>query len=660
MEKLKSAGQMHRKNIVRILRQDKDRVLVTEVLPYETPIIFDDEAFYNRLKSSNTDDSIEDRVFNILINDLEKCKIPYNYKIRHTDLSQRTLSLLHPASQIKIKKFYEEYENLMIYYCGKSPASIRYPSKVASVFFEKNENDDIFSSKTDRKTTESTDKLCRHSPSYFTYKSFDRLYKFFESEEYLKLEKEHSYLHTLDVTKCFNSIYTHTILWALKDKTFIKNNLRDTAATFGNKFDELMQRANHNETNGIIIGPEISRIFAEIILQQIDIDTINKLQKKGIYYSKQYEFKRYVDDVLIFAKDKLTAKAVFSCYTDSLKDYNLHVNESKCSLISRPFITQKSKIIYSANKAVNKYIESFLVVSKKNKSLKPIKIRCPHNLLNNFIKSIKSICAEHGADYDMVSSYLIAILNERLKRVLKNTDNNNKTDLKKQKRYINSIISILDAQFFLYSVSPTVAASYRVGFSIITAIRFAEKCLPDNKEIIKQRIFDLCAEYFKNAFPSSDVDKYVSLEHVNILLAAKELGDGYLFSENTIRIIPIDKLSYFSVISLLYYIENNAIYQNIYRDIINYLNISFLSFEDIESDSQKAHLFLDIMSCPYISTRKKSKWLKKFCNQFNIDTSNKDSIMDAIDRFESKMWYVNWSHLDILRSLEKKELKRVY
>lgn len=42
--------------------------------------------------------------------------------------------------------------------------------------------------------------------------------------------------------------------------------------SFGSKFDSLMQRMNYNETNGILIGPEVSRIFSEIILQAVDAE----------------------------------------------------------------------------------------------------------------------------------------------------------------------------------------------------------------------------------------------------------------------------------------------------------------------------------------------------------------------------------------------------
>ena len=39
-----------------------------------------------------------------------------------------------------------------------------------------------------------------------------------------------------------------------------------------------MQNLNYGETNGIVIGPEFSRIFAELILQEIDKSVKNILE----------------------------------------------------------------------------------------------------------------------------------------------------------------------------------------------------------------------------------------------------------------------------------------------------------------------------------------------------------------------------------------------
>lgn len=85
----------------------------------------------------------------------------------------------------------------------------------------------------------------------------------------------------------------------VKDRPF-----EDSDKTFGGQFDILMQNLNYGETNGIIIGPEFSRIFAELILQRIDLNVMYYLRdnrdSKRLEFKTDYEIFRYVDDFFVF------------------------------------------------------------------------------------------------------------------------------------------------------------------------------------------------------------------------------------------------------------------------------------------------------------------------------------------------------------------------
>src|SRR5690606_30212828 len=113
--------------------------------------------------------------------------------------------------------------------------------------------------------------------------------------------KKYNFLYKFDVSKCFNSIYTHSISWAILGKKFSKEIIGKEKETFGSKFDTLLMDLNYNETNGIIIGPEFSRIFAEIILQSIDLTVLHRIeQQHNLKYKRDYEVFRYVDDYFVF------------------------------------------------------------------------------------------------------------------------------------------------------------------------------------------------------------------------------------------------------------------------------------------------------------------------------------------------------------------------
>jgi hypothetical protein len=54
-----------------------------------------------------------------------------------------------------------------------------------------------------------------------------------------------------------------------------------------------------------LIGPEFSRIFAEIILQKIDITIEKKLKENNYFLKVDYEMYRYVDDYFLFCDDSV-------------------------------------------------------------------------------------------------------------------------------------------------------------------------------------------------------------------------------------------------------------------------------------------------------------------------------------------------------------------
>ncbi len=276
-------------DIIKVDTNDKLRTLLTDVLPYELPLWFSNFTMYQRFSTS-----VHANAYKVIsgldFNSDTGIYIPLDYLVsRGGDKSPRAISIMHPAAQLKVCDFYNEYDDLIEYYCTKSEYSLRYPYRKSTKFFGKaQEGSKLIAG------VESVDEERIVSSSYFKYKKYPFLYRFFESYEYHKLEKQFHSMLQVDVTKCFPSIYTHSIGWAVKNKRLAKSKSK---GSFDGQFDGLMQLTNYRETNGIIIGPEVSRIFAEIILQKIDLNLVEKMTKKYKYQiSKDYNFRRYVDD----------------------------------------------------------------------------------------------------------------------------------------------------------------------------------------------------------------------------------------------------------------------------------------------------------------------------------------------------------------------------
>ncbi|EEH9262121.1 RNA-directed DNA polymerase, partial [Salmonella enterica subsp. enterica serovar Muenchen] len=265
--------------------------------------------------------------------------------------SLRRLSLIHPRSQLNYCEFYKNYSSVITYNSSKSNYSIRYPKKVANSFFLYEKNGAERYKGEDIETTE--DELMRkYSSSYFSYGGFNRIYKLFQSKSFFELEKRFSIMWMLDVSHCFDSIYTHSVSWALKNKAYIRKHVTNSNQ-FGQELDTLMQRSNNNETNGIPIGSEFSRIFAELIFQRIDNNIeLDLMDEHGWKNKKDYVILRYVDDFIVFCNNESNAEIISKTINVKLNEFNLQLNKNKFKKYSRPFCTSKTGLIIKVNELI--------------------------------------------------------------------------------------------------------------------------------------------------------------------------------------------------------------------------------------------------------------------------------------------------------------------
>ncbi len=643
-----------------IKKSDYLRVLISETLPIEVPIIFSNEGFYDFLKEKEKiDNQILTDIINYLVQDSEKktkYTIPFSYNILKGDNEYRHLSLIHPIAQWKIKELYEKYENIILYFCQKSPASIRCPQKIASFFYRKIIEDNKYKLNSDITLTHKDDYI-KYITSFFSYKGYVRLYHFFESKNFLELEKKFSIFWSLDVAKCFPSIYTHSFSWALKDKEYIKSNLQKTQ--FCDEFDRVMQFANYNETNGIVIGPEISRIFAEMIFQKIDCNVINILEKKCKYqFYKDYYFCRYVDDIHIFAPNNSIAKEIYDCYSSALLDFKLYLNTAKLKKYNRPFITTKTTLIEEVKKATNIFLEKiFDTISQNNKKREIIDA---WSLSNSYLKTIKSICNIRGVSYNEISAYVIAIFTKKIENKIIMSIKKNCTN-KEEKLYYDVLVILLEIIFFFYIVHPSI--NYKISNTLILLInRLKKDLLPSYKEALYEFIYKFGEDFLNTYNNPLVIDNFLSLEYINILICLGELGENYLIEEQKLRDVFLKEgncPSYFNLMALMFYIKNHEKYDGIRDIIIKEIDFIIGNNNDREFDPQKnteqCLLLLDSLACPYIFENKKIELIKLFYEKITKKEPNKKEIANFLEKMNKRKWFFDWENINLLNLLKKKK-----
>lgn len=129
-----------------------------------------------------------------------------------------------------------------------------------------------------------------------------------------------------DIAKCFPSIYTHSIPWALHGKGVAKKSSSITSHA-GNLLDKCTQNLQDRQTNGLLIGPHSSNIISEIILTSIDQELLVKGHKK---------LKRHVDDYTFYAETHEQAEQFLRDLRMALRSYEMFLNEKKTEILGLP------------------------------------------------------------------------------------------------------------------------------------------------------------------------------------------------------------------------------------------------------------------------------------------------------------------------------------
>lgn len=598
-----------RKRKVR-LRYKEERVLFSDVLPYELPVIFSNRYFYRFLLECNAkiadngaleyDKTISEGAKQILCLifdckneselshwNIEKNKggtIPFVYQILHKPTKSRTLSLIHPANQMEVVSFYKKYRSLMLYYCNRDEFSLRHPKKVACYFYYR----DRLHSRLLGKKSDSIELFFNeyeNLKSYFSYESYTHIHKFYEDYLYQRAEKKFEHLITFDIQSCFDSIYTHSIAWATcGGRTTYKQNFNGADdKSFGYAFDRMMQRMNYGETNGIVIGPEFSRIFSEIILQQVDRSVKHRLSALGYRPNTDYLCYRYVDDYFFFYNDKTVREEAMRAYMEELHEYKLSISENKTHQYERPFITE----ITIAKQGIVKLIADYLsfhdggnvVVEDDEENKDPDEyqaeqsihmdrqklkesLECNDRLFfrsNHMIAKYKAVISTTNVENRKVVNYALTRIERKLLAVLNRFDRHYKnltaaihagvqaeaclTKRKNMEMMLTDyLVELCDVVFFLYSDCKRINTTLKVMNILNKIIIYLDhdyhsangSDLPRFTNAIRDTVFRNIQKEIEQVFRLSQYNEQTPLESLFLLVTIKSLRSKYHINQDVL------------------------------------------------------------------------------------------------------------------------------
>lgn len=682
------------------LTHRKQRSILTDMLPFEVPPTFSNRGFYRFLRDNSVEiekgqlrwicktDAL-DRTMQLLFgikagtpiktevvtewgkektrrsvpcNKCEMATIPFNFRVAH-NLDGRTLSVVHPRNQVAVASFYVNHSAMIIYHTSVSEFSIRRPVSVSRYAYYK---DKLHEERLDPAAgLEEEGREYEQLGSYFVYRRYRNIHRFFESYKYHRCEKKYDAMVQIDVSKCFDSIYTHSLPWAILGKDQTKFKLDESKHTFGGRFDALMQNLNHKETNGIVIGPEFSRIFAEIILQSVDAELLRKLAKANLQHKVDYEIFRYVDDFFVFYNDESTQLKIFETLQEILKGKKLSINTAKIKHYKKPIITEitiaKERISELLNNAIDPACEQQSLVDPAIQPTK--KLVCDINA-NRLITRYKAAIKEAGVTYGDLLNYTFAIIENKIEKLFKAYVESDKSD-QDGKRLSNALLAIMEFAFFAYSASPKVNHTIRICRMIATSVEFvqAKGLTYEQKHLLFKYVHDNVMQQLEK----NTMSEHREVESLYLLISLSQIGREYwlpvsvLLRHFLIReqegtgnyIRPTGFMNHFSITILLSYIKHKVRYAKL-KAFIEAEIITKLQFMKAHcpNDAETLIMLLDLIVCPYISNATKSD----IGEIFGLDAAGLTAVQASNDH-----WFTAWGDkFDLGKELDAKRSREVY
>lgn len=694
-----------------LTRYSKQRATLSDMLPFETPPSFNNGGFFNFLSGFNVriteglkqryvewdcEDERCDAAIALILGiqfpfiacvetskefgrSFKRHKVPlswdclkirpFHFEIAHKEIDSRRLTVIHPRNQLEVANFYHDNSELITYFTSLSPYSLRKPASVAKdVFFD----DKLHRKRLGERAAlrEESHKEYQYLASYFTYEKYSNIFRFYESYGYHKAERSYSKLLKLDISKCFDSIYTHSLPSALLGNQATKDNLSASKATFGGRFDALLQGMNNGETNRIVIGPEFSRIFAELVLQRVDNGLMHRLKTENkLRHQEHYRIFRYVDDFFVFYKNTEDAKVIERHLTSILREFKLNLNSSKALTIEKPIITNLTIAKSRVHSLLAARVEQDYVTKKVDGREEPIDVFSPKVKANKLIVEFKTILRETDTTYQENLNYSFAAIERAFKAVCSKFRTNRRdlaklgVDLKPDEQtLITALVGLLEFSFFIYSSAQRVNFTVRLTRSICSVVdSLNEFAIADD---LKNQFFKYAHDNIVRILKSNRVESYREIETLYLILALKKLGRNHRIEVHTLANYfgfekdgsgdyrPTRPMNIFSVTVLLLLLRNTKRYSRLKIALEDQL-VDTLGRNRAYSkiDAEMTMLYLDVITCPFVSDATK----EKLDTVFDMTADGRNSIK-AINSH----WFTNWRNFDLSLELDKKRARQVY
>lgn len=438
------------------LERNKLDYILTDLLPVEISELFSFSQLYAFLLAKDRQKTLD-----TLIRDIKQNKAkgnmpmfkdgwstkPLKYRILKGNDTMREMSVIQPFSALNLFLFIECYQkDIMNYFEKHHIFSIRYHKKSTDLYYKSR------SGKVTQYFQDQSSRIGRgaiqQAANYFKIAPFESINSFADSRIWRMCNFKYKYYAKLDYKSCFDSIYTHAFTW------IIERNVVDAKdASNSHLFitvDRILQNINGRSSNGIVVGPEFSRMMAEILLQHIDSEILLSLEKDGIAYNTDYVAFRYVDDIFLFANQPQILEQILSKYKTIGERYLLRINELKLAKGTTPCLPKEW---LEKTRQLSDIIGSFFYQGKKADydnlpEEERFLVKTDFISVDRIKDEIAVLVKQHSDDRRTIVSFLLSTLLNNISK-----KKNGYTLFGKQR--LGKALLLLDMALYIYAFYPS-------------------------------------------------------------------------------------------------------------------------------------------------------------------------------------------------------------
>lgn len=344
----------------------------------------------------------------------------------------------------------------------------------------------------------------------------------------IELSLDYQYLLHTDITGCYESLYTHSVAWALHGKNKAKKKRKDKNL-IGNVIDGHLQDMSFGQTNGIPQGSTLMDFIAEMVLGYADLQLSEKIGS----LIEDFQIIRYRDDYRVFVNNPQDGELILKAISEVLIDLGMKLNPQKTSssndvvqdslkedkrywINHDKFIKNLQKYLIAIHSLSQKYPNSGSLIITLNDFLKRINsIKKDQENLSVLVSIITDIALKNPRTYPIASailSKLISLLKE---------DSEKLSIIKKIKKRFEKIPNTGHLELWLQRI--TLKLDYQVEYNEdLCNIVFGQDAIIWNSDWLEDSLKEIIN-------PKKIIDSEVLDEITPVIEAAEiELFKGYM------------------------------------------------------------------------------------------------------------------------------------